>query len=114
MSSTRDRLRKKAAQKAKEILKATPKKDHPNTELIEEGERPCPICGKTMHMAAKNDLIIDLCTEHGIWFDSGELEKILKRAQARSNTKQRLAVSRAIKSIKRESLYSGVFSLLWY
>lgn len=41
---------------------------------------PCPICGKFMtrrNFAATSGIIIDVCSEHGIWFDKGEMEKIM-------------------------------------
>ncbi len=41
---------------------------------------PCPICGKFMtrrNFAATSGIIIDVCSEHGVWFDKGEMEKIM-------------------------------------
>ncbi|MDP6558037.1 MAG: zf-TFIIB domain-containing protein [Pirellulaceae bacterium] len=42
--------------------------------------RPCIHCGKTMHRqqyARGSGVIIDVCREHGIWFDEQELQQIL-------------------------------------
>lgn len=48
---------------------------------IEQGKRKCPICGKKMEVVAadkEGNLLIDRCRlHHGIWFDRGELSKIL-------------------------------------
>ena len=41
----------------------------------------CPICNKKMNKAMIFDVIVDVCKNgHGVWFDGGELEKILLRA----------------------------------
>ncbi len=48
---------------------------------VELGKRKCPICGKRMEIVAANkegNLLIDRCrSHHGIWFDRGELNKVL-------------------------------------
>ncbi len=48
---------------------------------IEQGKRKCPICLKKMQVVAADtdgNLRIDRCRSgHGIWFDRGELNKIL-------------------------------------
>lgn len=41
---------------------------------------PCPVCGKMMNptnYARRSGVIIDICREHGTWFDADELNKIL-------------------------------------
>ncbi len=41
---------------------------------------PCPQCKKIMtpqNYARSSGVIVDVCREHGIWFDAGELNKIL-------------------------------------
>jgi hypothetical protein len=48
---------------------------------LSEKKRKCPICGRKMKKAfidRENKILIDICrNEHGIWFDGGELEKLL-------------------------------------
>jgi Zn-finger nucleic acid-binding protein len=41
---------------------------------------PCPVCARVMERrkAAPSDVDIDVCAEHGSWFDHGELELIAK------------------------------------
>ncbi|MEM7049731.1 MAG: zinc ribbon domain-containing protein [Acidobacteriota bacterium] len=42
--------------------------------------RPCPICGKLMNRqnyGRRSGVIVDLCKEHGLWFDADELDRIL-------------------------------------
>jgi Zn-finger nucleic acid-binding protein len=57
-----------------------------------EEKRKCPICSKKMLKVVvgidKPQLLIDSCEKkHGIWFDGGELQDILKRAQLDSDSK---------------------------
>lgn len=56
---------------------------------------PCPDCKQLMNrsnFARSSGVIIDLCKEHGVWFDSGELPRIIefidKGGLARSREKE--------------------------
>lgn len=45
----------------------------------------CPVC--SAHMNRKNfgdtsGIVVDVCTKHGVWFDAGELPRILEFVQA--------------------------------
>ena len=43
--------------------------------------RPCPLCTKLMNRSnygIRSGIIIDACAQHGIWFDDGELQRILQ------------------------------------
>ena len=60
---------------------------------------PCPACRQLMHrvnFAGQSGVIIDLCKEHGVWFEREELRKIVEfiraggMAQARETQMQRL------------------------
>lgn len=51
-----------------------------DTSLTNERSYKCPLCRKRMKKIQFNnsELVIDKCPDnHGIWFDKGELEKIL-------------------------------------
>jgi Zn-finger nucleic acid-binding protein len=42
--------------------------------------RSCPVCAKMMarrNYARRSGVIVDTCNEHGVWFDSGELQTLL-------------------------------------
>ena len=44
-----------------------------------ETRRKCPICRKTMEKKLAGSTTLDQCSrEHGIWFDRGELETVVK------------------------------------
>jgi Zn-finger nucleic acid-binding protein len=55
---------------------SAPSARRPTREYI-----PCPDCGQLMNrknFAEISGVIIDVCKSHGVWFDSGELGRILK------------------------------------
>jgi Zn-finger nucleic acid-binding protein len=60
---------------------------------------PCPDCKQLMNrsnFARSSGVIIDLCKQHGVWFDAEELPKILdfidKGGLARAREKQKIAL----------------------
>ncbi len=43
--------------------------------------RPCPECGQRMlrkNWAQRSGVVVDVCTQHGVWFDADELKTILR------------------------------------
>ncbi len=42
------------------------------------GKRACPACSSAMVEQAIEGVLVDRCATHGIWFDSGELERALQ------------------------------------
>jgi Zn-finger nucleic acid-binding protein len=50
-------------------------------------KRPCPLCGKQMdevHTDTTPPIVVDRCPrEHGLWFDQGELQSLVRAAGAR-------------------------------
>jgi Zn-finger nucleic acid-binding protein len=60
---------------------------------------PCPDCGQLMNrsnFARSSGVIIDLCKQHGVWFDAEELPKILDFINggglARAREKEKIAI----------------------
>jgi Zn-finger nucleic acid-binding protein len=81
----------------------------------------CPVCGKLMNrrnFAASSGVIIDVCGEHGIWFDKGEMEKIMDFVakggiqKARKAELERLKDEAKLAKLKRERIKSqGGYSM---
>jgi Zn-finger nucleic acid-binding protein len=44
--------------------------------------RPCPVCGALMNRKGCGGVVVDVCGEHGVWFDPGELEPFVAWVQA--------------------------------
>lgn len=39
---------------------------------LESSERKCPVCDGDCGHAEVGEVVIDVCAEHGVWFDRGE------------------------------------------
>ena len=52
-----------------------------NRRAVAEGERPCPICGEKMESEKTQGILVDVCEEHGVWLDKGELSGVIRRSQ---------------------------------
>lgn len=70
---------------------------------------PCPNCGQLMNrsnFARSSGVIIDLCKDHGVWFDAGELPKIIEFIEsgglARAREKERIALDDEREKIREE------------
>ena len=50
------------------------------------GALPCPVCQSVLKRVriAKADLDLDICAEHGTWFDRGELQKVMNACGAQN------------------------------
>ena len=55
--------------------------DTANRELVAEGQRPCPICGQKMTSDKKQGILVDVCHEHGVWLDKGELMAVIRHSR---------------------------------
>ena len=57
-----------------------------------EKKRKCPICGHKMKKTAigeRPEILIDACDqEHGLWFDGGEVNQLLRQLAEKSPEKQ--------------------------
>jgi hypothetical protein len=75
----RNRAARKAVHLADAVLKPAPASDQkPQSGPL---YRPCVECGKLMPRrlyAPGSGVIIDLCKDHGLWFDAAELQQVLK------------------------------------
>lgn len=52
---------------------------HDNDTLVPGGQRACPICGTHMTLITEQSVTMDICEEHGVWLDQGELASLLER-----------------------------------
>jgi Zn-finger nucleic acid-binding protein len=70
---------------------------------------PCPDCGQLMNrsnFARASGVIIDLCKHHGVWFDAGELPRIIqfirKGGMGRAREKERAEIADERSRLKEE------------
>ena len=66
-----------------------------------EGSRPCPVCSRKMVVERKGKVTVDLCPEHGVWLDAGELESICKSIRMAAAVSRHKAVCKAHDQEKR-------------
>ena len=76
----------------------------------------CPACGEVMEVKKYKDVHIDVCQEHGVWLDRGQLEAIDARFRAKLKRKAKFA-EESRKQAKRKGKLEGMvfrgWSLLW-
>ena len=71
----------------------------------------CPICGMAMAVEKINRADVDVCGEHGIWLDHGELAVILERERATLEATQADQIEQARKDGKAAGAILGWWSL---
>jgi Zn-finger nucleic acid-binding protein len=79
---------------------------------------PCPQCGKLMNrknFAQSSGVVLDVCADHGVWLDRGELERVLGfvsgggLARARTREQQRLVEEqRRLVALQKAPLNQGL------
>lgn len=55
--------------------------DHPRDNRKKSQYHPCPLCKEMMSVVnykKQSGVIVDICEEHGIWLDGGELQQIVE------------------------------------
>ena len=88
-----ERLRKRVLSETAEERALLRHKPQPSQLRRQVGPmyRPCIYCGKSMNRqqyARRSGVIIDVCRDHGIWFDARELQQILDWT-ARGGTREK-------------------------
>ncbi len=76
-------------------------------------ELPCPLCQKPMRVESRRGVSVDVCDEHGMWLDRGELDQILMRLESRLTARRSSDVSSARRSGKMSGALFGWWSLLF-
>ena len=82
-------------------------------EVREKGDRPCPVCRAVMSIAKKGKTKIDVCEEHGVWLDRGELEEIVRRQRIGNDTRVQLAERRGRESGTLMGYWLGELAFLF-
>ena len=54
----------------------------PNQSLARDFHLPCAVCDALMDVKAGGGVVLDVCREHGIWFEAGELEPFVTWVRA--------------------------------
>jgi len=83
-----------------------------NEQVVPSGQRPCPICGKTMHVENAFGVKMDVCQQHGVWLDLGEMQAVLSRVRSGERIGRRAAIREARRRGKVSGTLFGAWSLL--
>lgn len=81
--------------------------------VVEPGKRPCPICGNHMIVERNGKVRMDVCEDHGVWLDTGELESIVRRVRSKGRASADNKVSRARHQGKVSGMLWGPLSFLF-
>jgi Zn-finger nucleic acid-binding protein len=80
-----------------------PPRGNPLTEPVRY--LPCPACRSVMNrknFGGSSGIVVDVCTRHGVWFEAGELPRVLAFVQAGGLERERLRKESEEKRIERE------------
>lgn len=80
-----------------------------NAAIVPHGERSCPICGKRMIVEGQHGIRTDVCPEHGVWLDIGELAALISNVRSRDRVTQH----REVRDAKREGIWKGAAFGTW-
>lgn len=73
--------------------------------------RPCVVCGKLMNRmnyGRRSGVIVDICADHGVWFDDEELAQVLRWVREGGQQDTRSVVrDEKFEEIRRRSLAEG-------
>lgn len=74
--------------------------------------RCCPVCGKCMEPRTLHRTEIDVCLEHGVWLDRGELETISRRLRLKKRFAERHPAAATRKQGREEGSFWGPLAFL--
>lgn len=76
--------------------------------------RKCPLCDKMMNRsayAAGAGVVVDLCKNHGTYFDSGELTRVFTFIESggleKANRREAEALKSELRDLRRKAIYAG-------
>jgi Zn-finger nucleic acid-binding protein len=96
-----------------EALRAAPLLSRRGAQDDIAGERPCPVCKRLMVVERNQGVAVDVCREHGVWFDLGELPTLLARVRAGSRVGLATELAESRKSGKISGILFGLWSLMF-
>ncbi len=77
-----------------------------NNTLSKEKQKKCPVCSRKMIKTTWGEssfILLDKCQyNHGLWFDGGELEKVLNAGDEWTNLPVMFFISNVLGNKKRE------------
>ena len=84
---------------------------HGTVKLEEVHYRPCPLCKKFMNRTNyghTSGVILDVCKDHGLWFDRDKLRSVLEFVQAGGLEKNRARELQELEETRRQPMPANV------
>jgi Zn-finger nucleic acid-binding protein len=72
----------------------------------------CPICDQDMVAENRENVTVDVCAAHGIWFDGDELEMLMLKLRGRLGRRHRRRLAAARRGGRIAGSHWGWWSLL--
>ena len=94
------------------IRTAPPPRAQP-TVADEPSALMCPVCQTQMIVERNHGTAVDVCRAHGMWFDLGELPRLLDHIEAGNQANLEDAIADARHSGKVSGMLFGAWSLLF-
>lgn len=72
--------------------------------------RPCAVCGKLMNRtnyARRSGVILDVCGDHGLWFDHDELRRVLSYVEGGGSTEAEVKATEPKPKVSLGPAYAG-------
>ena len=74
---------------------------------------PCPVCAQMMNrknFAGASGVIVDVCRKHGVWFDQGELPRVLAFAESGGLARARRRQVEELARVRRDAVTTTIAS----
>lgn len=84
-----------------------------NDQIVPPGQRECPICKQVMSVEQQGLVSVDVCAQHGVWLDNGELRAMLGNVRSGERINQKAAMRRARREGKKSAMLLGGWSLFF-
>lgn len=70
--------------------------------MEEQSPRQCPVCQEEMDIETIEDVEIDVCVDHGVWLDNGELARLatIKKSREKREKTEDEEMDEAIRAMK--------------
>jgi Zn-finger nucleic acid-binding protein len=115
-SESSRRFHKRLADHRKARLSAAMAAHRPEPGPSSEQRILCPVCGEIMRKQVREDrygntpdIVVDLCPQHGMWLDTGELDVLVDRAEDEG----RRAATRRVRQAYKRGLEEGRRAADW-
>ena len=74
----------------------------------------CPVCQEQMGVEVYQSISVDVCPQHGVWFDLGEVPALLARVRSSERQDRMSAIREARTNGKISGVLFGALAFLFF